>query len=192
MDIVIKIVGGSGATPIIRRNVRTTHHAFHEGDVAFGSFRRGEFCPRLNNGKRMDEARHAKHPRSAARATNRSHAVRAEEFIVPGVDDDEIGRVIQRLSHHAENRIARDGGGAEVDNFDGALRPCVLKHRLQEGSRSEIARLREAFHRRFADSEHAKDIRGFRFDEVILVVVTGTISIGKKPRNRTFLIRDEQ
>ena len=192
VDVVIKIVGRSRATPIIRRNVRATHHAFHESDVAFRSFWRGEFCPRLNNGKRMNKARHTQHPRFAARATNRSHAVRAEELVVPGVDDDEIRRVIQRLSHHTENRIARDGGGAEVDDFDATLRPSVLKHRLQKGSRSEIAWLRKTFHRRFADGEDAEHVRAFGFGELVLVVVTGLVSISEEVGDRAILISDDE
>ena len=135
----------------------------------------------LNEGQAPRGAHRTQGPRrEGAGRVDRGRAVGAEEFVVAGVEDEQVGREAERIAHLIDEREAGHRGRAEVDHFDGFPRPGIGEHGLEEGGHREVARLRVALGRGLADEENTHGIRGLGQEEIGLLGVARAGRIGEE------------
>ena len=127
-----EIAGGGFAQRGVGGNDRLADHFFHQALVFVGPAVEPA-VEHLHEGKAARGAHPAQSPRrERAGRIDRGRAVGAEEFIVAGVENEEIGGVTQRVADLVNERKAGHGGGAEIDHLHVLLRPGVGEHGLQE------------------------------------------------------------
>jgi hypothetical protein len=137
----------------------------------------------LDEGQAPRGAHRAQGPgREGAGRVDRGRAVGAEEFVVAGVEDEQVGREAERIAHLIDEREAGHRGRAEVDHFDGFARPGIGEHGLEKGGHREIARLRVALGRGFADQKNAQGVRGLGHEKIGLLRVARTGRVGEEVR----------
>jgi hypothetical protein len=105
---------------------------------------------------------------------------------------NEVGCIVQRLSHDFQHRKTGNGGRAEIDDFDLSVRPRVTQHLAQKCRCRQVSRLWKTFGSGFTHDENPHGIRAFWLVETILLVVAGPLAIGKKVGSRARRIADDQ